>query len=38
LGVKGLPTLVLFKDGTELSRHEGVLTNTQLSAFLDAHL
>ena len=38
LGVQGLPTLVLFKDGSEVKRHEGVLTQAQLTAFLDAQL
>jgi thioredoxin 1 len=38
LAVKGLPTLVLFKDGEEVKRHEGVLTQAQLTAFLDANL
>lgn len=38
LAVKGLPTLLLFKDGSEIKRHEGVLTQAQLSAFLDADL
>jgi thioredoxin 1 len=38
LAVKGLPTLLLFKDGSEVKRHEGVLTQAQLSAFLDADL
>jgi len=38
LAVKGLPTLVLFRDGSEIRRHEGVLTQAQLTAFLDAHL
>ena len=38
LAVQGLPTLVLFRDGSEIRRHEGVLTQAQLTAFLDAHL
>jgi thioredoxin 1 len=38
LGVQGLPTLVLFRDGSEVWRHEGVLTQAQLGAFLDGHL
>jgi len=36
--VQGLPTLVLFRDGSEVWRHEGVLTQAQLGAFLDGHL
>lgn len=38
LDVKGLPTLVLFRDGQVLQRHEGVLTQSKLAALLDAHL
>jgi len=38
LGVQGLITLVLFRYGSEIRRHEGVLTQAQLTAFLDAHL
>jgi thioredoxin 1 len=38
LAVKGLPTLLLFKDGIEVKRHEGVLTQAQLRAFLDGDL
>ncbi|EDY38648.1 thioredoxin [Cyanobium sp. PCC 7001] len=38
LQVQGLPTLVLFKDGSEVARHEGAMAQAQLKAFLDAHL
>ncbi len=38
LAVQGLPTLVLFRGGEELARHEGVMPQSQLEAFLDAHL
>jgi thioredoxin 1 len=38
LQVQGLPTLVLFKDGLEVARHEGAMAQAQLKAFLDAHL
>ena len=38
LGIQGLPTLILFKDGQELARHEGAMAQPQLKAFLDAHL
>jgi thioredoxin 1 len=34
----GLPTLVLFKAGQEVARHEGAMAKPQLKAFLDAHL
>jgi thioredoxin 1 len=37
-GVQGLPTLLLFRDGKEIARHEGALPKAQLQAFLDAHL
>ena len=36
--VQGLPTLLLFKDGVEVARHEGAMAQPQLKAFLDAHL
>jgi thioredoxin 1 len=36
--VHGLPTLILFRGGEEVARHEGVLSQAQLKAFLDAHL
>ena len=38
LSIQGLPTLILFKAGQELARHEGALAKAQLVAFLDAHL
>ncbi len=36
--IQGLPTLILFRDGQELARHEGAMAKPQLKAFLDAHL
>ena len=36
--IQGLPTLILFKDGQEIARHEGAMAQAQLKAFLDAHL
>ncbi len=36
--VQGLPSLVLFKAGEEVARHEGAMAQPQLKAFLDAHL
>jgi thioredoxin 1 len=36
--IQGLPTLLLFKDGKEVARHEGAMAKPQLKAFLDAHL
>jgi len=36
--IQGLPTLLIFKDGVEIARHEGAMAKPQLQAFLDAHL
>jgi len=36
--VQGIPTLILFRDGAEIARHEGAIARPQLQAFLDAHL
>lgn len=36
--VQGLPTLILFRAGEEIARHEGAMAQSQLQAFLDAHL
>ena len=36
--VQGLPTLILFKGGVEVARHEGAMARPQLQAFLDANL
>jgi thioredoxin 1 len=38
LAVQGLPTLVLYRDGAEVARHEGAMAKPQLKDFLDAHL
>jgi thioredoxin 1 len=38
MGVQGLPTLLIFKNGEEVARHEGAMAQPQLKAFLDAHL
>ncbi len=37
-GVRGIPTLILFKDGAVLATKTGALTQTQLSGFLEDHL
>jgi len=37
-GIQGLPTLILFRAGQEVARHEGAMAKPQLQAFLDAHL
>ena len=36
--IQGLPTLLIFKNGEEVARHEGAMAQPQLKAFLDAHL
>ncbi|MBM5823996.1 MAG: thioredoxin [Cyanobacteria bacterium M_surface_10_m2_119] len=38
LQVQGLPTLVIYRGGQEVARHEGAMAQAQLKAFLDAHL
>jgi thioredoxin 1 len=37
-GIQGLPTLILFRGGGVVARHEGAIAKPQLKAFLDAHL
>ena len=37
-GVRGIPTLMLFKNGTVEAQKVGAVTKSQLSAFLDSHL
>lgn len=37
-GVRGIPTLILFKDGEVLATKVGSLTKSQLIAFVDSHL
>ncbi|HLF67274.1 MAG TPA: thioredoxin [Gammaproteobacteria bacterium] len=37
-GVRGIPTLMLFKDGEVLATQVGALTQVQLAAFIDAHI
>jgi thioredoxin 1 len=36
--VQGIPTLILFRGGQEVVRHEGAIARPQLQALLDAHL
>ena len=38
LQIQGLPTLLVFRGGVEVARHEGAMAQPQLKAFLDAHL
>lgn len=37
-GIRGIPTLMLFKDGNVEATKVGALSKSQLSAFLDSHL
>jgi len=37
-GVRGIPTLMLFKDGDMVATKVGALSKSQLAAFLDSHL
>lgn len=37
-GIRGIPTLLLFKDGQLLATHVGGLSKTQLTQFLDNEL
>ncbi len=37
-GIRGIPTLLLFKDGQVVDSKVGALSRTQLKEFLDTHL
>ena len=37
-GIRGIPTLMLFKEGNVEATKVGAVSKSQLSAFLDAHL
>ncbi len=37
-GVRGIPTLMIFKDGQPVAVRVGSLSRSQLGAFIDAHL
>ncbi|WP_097356249.1 thioredoxin TrxA [Candidatus Enterovibrio escicola] len=37
-GIRGIPTLLLFKDGSLVATKVGVLSKTQLKEFLDVNL
>ena len=37
-GVRGIPTLMLFKNGSVEATRVGALSKSQLTAFLDSHL
>ena len=34
LGIRSVPTLILFKDGQEIDKHSGLLNKAQLDAFI----
>jgi thioredoxin 1 len=36
-GIRGVPTLMLFKDGNVVATHVGALTKSQLTAFIDSN-
>jgi thioredoxin 1 len=36
--IRGVPTLMLFKDGVEAARHIGALSKSQLTAFIDGNV
>ena len=37
-GIRGIPTLMLFKDGQLAATKVGALSKSQLAAFIDSHL
>lgn len=37
-GVRGIPTLILFKDGDVLATKVGASSKSQLEAFIDSHI
>ena len=37
-GIRGIPTLILFKNGTVEGQKVGAVSRSQLAAFLDSHL
>jgi thioredoxin 1 len=37
-GVRGIPTLIIFKDGQVVATQVGSLTKTELAAFIDQHI
>lgn len=38
LAVRGIPTLILFKDGVSAATKVGALTKSQLTAFIDSNI
>ncbi len=37
-GIRGIPTLMLFRNGTQVATKVGALSKSQLTQFLDSHL
>ena len=37
-GIRGIPTLILFKNGAVAAQKVGALSKSQLTAFLDSHI
>ncbi|MFP5462216.1 MAG: thioredoxin TrxA [Gammaproteobacteria bacterium] len=37
-GIRGIPTLMLFKNGAQVATKVGALSKSQLTLFLDSHL
>jgi len=37
-GIRGIPTLMLFKEGDIVATHVGALTKSQLAAFIDSNV
>ena len=37
-GIRGIPTLILFKNGAIVSQKEGALSKSQLTAFIDINI
>ncbi|MGL6072375.1 thioredoxin TrxA [Craterilacuibacter sp.] len=37
-GIRGIPTLMLFKDGEVVATKVGALAKSQLTAFIDSHI
>ena len=37
-GIRGIPTLLIFKDGNVVATKVGALSKSQLAAFIDSHI
>lgn len=37
-GIRGIPTLMIFKDGNVVATKVGALSKSQLTAFIDSHI